>query len=181
MDLTEVFQQRRSIKEFSDTSVSRKDLLQLLDTARQSPSGNNKCPWHFVIVTERETLQRLSETHPYCRWLSSAKAAIAIIADPASTKYWLEDCSVAAYSIWLKATGQGLGMGWAAIQQSDNTEGSARRQDFVRETLSIPDRFNVPMVLGIGYPAASPPEKKRPALEEIVSWEGYTSRDSSSA
>ncbi|MBI4267203.1 MAG: nitroreductase family protein [Chloroflexi bacterium] len=181
MDLTEVFQQRRSVKEFTDTPVSPNDLLQLLDMARRSPSGSNKCPWRFVITTNPEKLQRLSETHPYCRWLSSAKAAIAIIADPAISKYWLEDCSVVAHSIWLAATDRGLGVAWAAIYQSDNAAENTRRQNYVREALSIPDKFAVPIVLAVGHPAALPPEKKRPALEEIVYWESYPSGDSAQA
>ncbi len=48
----------------------------------------------------------------------------------------------------------------------------------MREVLSIPDSMQVPMVLGIGYPQASPPEKKRPDLEEIVHWERYALGDS---
>ncbi len=104
MELTEVFHKRRSTRDFSTTPVPRETLLQLLDVARHSPSGTNKCPWRFVIVTERDTLRRLSQTHPHCRWLSSAKAGIAVVADPVITRYWLEDCCIVAYSIWLAAT-----------------------------------------------------------------------------
>ena len=159
--------------------MPREALLELVDVARRSPSGVNKNPWRFVIITERNTLDNLSQAHPYCHWLSSAQAGIAIVADPASTQYWLEDCCIAAYSIWLAATAQGLGMSWGAMYQSDNAAESERRQGFVRKVLSIPDSMQVPMVLGIGYPQASPPEKKRPDLEEIVCWERYALGDSS--
>ena len=174
MELTDIFHKRRSTRDFSTTPVPRETLLQLVDVVRHSPSGTNKCPWHFVIVTERDTLHRLSQTHPHCRWLNSAKAGIAIVADPAITRYWLEDCCIVAYSIWLAATAQGLGVAWAAMYQSDNTLESARRQSFVREVLSVPNGFHVPVVLGIGYPKDQVPEKTRPSLEEIVHWEHYT-------
>lgn len=33
----------------------------ILEAARHSPSGANAQPWHFIVVTERETKQRIAE------------------------------------------------------------------------------------------------------------------------
>ncbi len=173
MDVIEAIRTRRSTKGFSTTPVPAQMLSDLVDTASYSPSGANKNPWRFVIITERNTLDRLSKASPHCNWLASAQAGIAIAADPAYSRYWLEDCCVAAFSIWLAAMAQGLGAAWAAMYQSDNAEESERRQGFVREVLSVPDGLNIPMVMAIGYPQGPPPERKRPALEEIVHWERY--------
>lgn len=178
MDVNEALRTRRSIKNFSATPVPREVLLELVDVASYSPSGVNKNPWRFVIITERNTLDHLSQTHPHCRWLALAQAGIALVVDPASTRYWLEDCCIAAYSMWLAATARGLGVAWGAMYQSDDATESERRQRLVREVLSIPDRIQVPMVMGVGYPQASPPERKRPDLEEIVCWERYAFGDS---
>ena len=109
----------------------------------------------------------------YCRWFSTAQAGIAIVVDPASSRYWLEDCSVAAYTICLGAMAYGLGVGWAAMHQSDDATESERRQQLVRELLAIPDTMNVPMVLAIGFPQARSAERKRGALESIIKWERY--------
>ncbi len=177
MDVIEAIRTRRSTKSFSATPVPAQMLSDLVDAASYSPSGANKNPWRFVLITKHSTLERLSETQPYCRWLASAQAGIALVVDPSYSRYWLEDCCVAAYSIWLAATGLGLGVAWAAIYQSDNTEESERRQGFVREVLSVPDGLNIPIVLAIGYPQGPPPERKRPATEEIIHWERYTIKD----
>lgn len=173
MDITEALRTRRSIKNFSDKPVPPQILSELVDTARYSPSGGNKNSWHFVIVTERKTLDHLSQAHPHCRWFSSAQAGIAIVVNPSSTRYWLEDTSVAAYSICLAAMAHGLGVAWAAMYQSDNAAESERRQQFVREVLSVPNGLSIPMVLGLGYPQSSPPLRKMPALEEIIHREHY--------
>ena len=173
MDINEALRTRRSVKNYSDKPVSAHILSDLVDIACYSPSGANKNPWHFVIITERNTLDRLSEVHIHCRWFSSAQAGIAIVVDPASSRYWLEDCSVAAYTICLGAMAYGLGAGWAAMYQSDDAAESERRQQLVRELLTIPDTMNVPMVLAIGYPQARPAERKRAALEDISCWERY--------
>ena len=174
MDVIEALRTRRSTKNHSARVVSPQTLLELVDIARFSPSAANKNPWRFIIITRRSTLDRLSETQPHCRWLATAPAGIALAVDPNYTRYWLEDCCVAAYSIWLAAIGKGLGVAWAAIYQSDDAAESERRQKFVREVLSVPDGLNIPIVLAIGYPQTSPPERQMPTLEEVVHWESYS-------
>lgn len=175
MDVTEAIRSRRSARNYNGAAVSRKTLLGLVDAARHSPSATNKNPWRFVLVTERDALEKLGQVHTHCKWLAQAGAAIAIVVDASLTRYWLEDCCLAAYSIWLEATNQGVGVSWAAMHQSDNAGEGARRQALCREIMGIPDNLSVPMVLGIGYRAAPPPEKTRPALEQVVSWERYSS------
>ncbi len=176
MDTIEAIRSRRAAKEFSSSPVEKEMLLKLVDMARYSPSGGNKNAWQLVLITGREALDKLSGTHPYCQWFSSAQAGIAIVIDPKSTRYWLEDCSVAAYTIWLGATNLGLVAAWAAMHQADNKEESERRQHFVRKILSIPETLYVPMVLGIGFRKAPVPEKKRPSPEDLVFWERYGKR-----
>jgi nitroreductase len=93
--------------------------------------------------------------------------------DPAISKYWLEDCCLAAYSIYLAALAKGVGVGWSAIYQSDNVEEDERRQGAVRELMSIPKSLKAPIVLGLGYPERQPAPSKMSTLEETVSWESY--------
>ena len=174
MDVIEALRTRRSTKIFSTRAVSPQTLLELVDIARFSPSGANKNPWRFIIITRRSTLDRLSGTQPHCHWLATAPAGIALMVDSNYTRYWLEDCCVAAYSIWLAAIGKGLGVAWAAVYQSDDAGESERRQKFVREALSVPEGLCIPMVLAIGYPQTAPPERKMPTLEELVHRESYT-------
>ncbi|MBI2851441.1 MAG: nitroreductase family protein [Chloroflexi bacterium] len=169
----EALRARRSCKDFLGTPVPTEILTELVDVARYSPSGANKNTWRFIIVTERQDLNRLSEIARTCSWLASAQAAIAVIVDPASTRYWLEDCSVAAYAIWLAGEARGLGVAWAAMHQSDNSEESARRQKCVRDVLGLPEALYTPMVLGLGYRKSQPPDKKRPNLEDIIAWGKY--------
>lgn len=177
MDIIEALRTRHSTKNFSQEPVSLKLLSELVDISRHSPSGSNKNPWRFILITERKTLDHLSQAHPYCGWLASAQAGIAIVVDPASSRYWLEDCCLAAYSIWLAGMAHGLGTAWAAMYQSDNTPETERRQKFVRQILSVPDKLQVPMVLGIGFPMPSSTQRKLPEVEEIVFREYYSARD----
>lgn len=175
MDTIEAIRNRRSVRAFLPTPVPREKLEGLIELARLSPSGANKNTWRFLLITQRTSLERLSQTHGACKWLSAAQNGIAIVVDPASTRYWLEDCSVAAYTIWLAATAQGLGASWAAMYQGDNPDETKRRQQFVRETLGIPDNLMVPIVMAIGYPESQPPAKNRPEVKDIICWDRYPS------
>lgn len=177
MDINDAIRSRRTIKDFALTPVTRETLLQLVEAARFSPSGGNKNTWHFVITTQRRTLDTLAETHPHCRWFLSSQAGIAFVVDPTSTRYWLEDCCVAATCMWLAATGMGLGVAWAAMYQADDREENNRRQRFVRRLLGIPPDLNVPIVLGLGFPKGTPPAKKRPSADELVFWDTYPPKD----
>ena len=47
---------RRSIRKYTGEPVSGEDIKTLLEAAMAAPSANNSRPWHFVVVTERETL-----------------------------------------------------------------------------------------------------------------------------
>jgi len=52
-------QDRRSIRDYSDESVSEEDLKMILEAARQAPSGENAQPWRFIVVRDETTRKRL--------------------------------------------------------------------------------------------------------------------------
>lgn len=179
MELSQVLYTRRGIKNFLPKPVPQDILLKLIDATRYAPSGANKNPCRFLVTTDRDALTRLGETARTCTWLASAPAGIAFMADTSSSRYWLEDCCVAAYTIWLSATDMGLGLAWGAMYQNDNSEESDRRQKHIRQILSIPDNLAIPMLLAVGYPDPEKPpaERKRVSLENIVCWDHYSFGD----
>ena len=173
MEIIEALHSRRTIRSFTTKPVSQDILKQIVDAARYSPSGANRNPWRFIITTDRTKLDALSQTQQFCKWFNSAQAAIVVAGDPAGSPYWLEDCCLAAYSIFLSGLAHGIGVAWAAIYQSNNPAEDTRRQDYVRGLFSIPQELKVPVVLALGYPQNPPQPRKMPALEEVVSWEKY--------
>lgn len=51
MELKEAIKNRRSIRKFKNTEISKKIIEDLIDCARLAPSAKNRQPWKFVIVT----------------------------------------------------------------------------------------------------------------------------------
>lgn len=174
MELIDGLKTRRTTRAFSTRALTRETILQILDIARYAPSGANKNAWRFIVTTDKSKLTTLSQMQPFSKWLANAQAAVAIAADPAATQYWLEDCSAAAYAIYLAGLAKGVGVAWAAVQQSADPAEDMRRQTYARDILSIPKELNVPILMGLGYPQDTPlAPRKMPALEELVSWEAY--------
>lgn len=173
MEIIEGLHARRSIKSYTTAPVSRETLLEILDAARYSPSGANRNNFRFVVTNNHEVIEKLSAIQQFSKWLSSAQTAIAVVGDPAISRYWLEDCCLAAYSIYLSALEKGIGVAWSAIYQSDNTAEDERRQSAVRELMGVPATMKAPIVLGLGYPQAQPGPRKMCELNDVVFWDKY--------
>lgn len=52
---------RRSVRRFLPRPVPREILERILETATWSPSAHNRQPWRFVVLTGRESRQRLAD------------------------------------------------------------------------------------------------------------------------
>ena len=140
---------RRSIRRYSGEPVSEDEITSLLEAGMAAPSANNRQPWHFVVVTDRETLRALAASHPYGKMLASAGLAIAVCGDPSISDWWVQDCSAATENILVAAAGLGLGGMWLGCH------GRPEREQAIRDTLGIPDPLAVLSLLSIGHPGES--------------------------
>lgn len=55
----EEMRRRRTVRHFSGDPVPKEALLNCIETAAQAPSGANKQPWTFVVVTEPEIKRQI--------------------------------------------------------------------------------------------------------------------------
>lgn len=168
----EVIHQRKSVRHFTDRQVTKEQLTILLKAAMAAPTAVNKQPWSFVVVTEKETLQKLAEILPYAKMTAQASAAIVVNGDMNKAldgvwkEFWIQDCSAATQNILLAAESMGLGAVWTGVYPTDKLVNS------VRKSLNIPDS-QVPLcVIPIGYPTGEdkPKNKWKP---ENIHWQKY--------
>ena len=54
LTVREAIQKRRSIRSFKQVPVPDEMIFEMLEAARQAPSGSNAQPWRFVVVTDAE-------------------------------------------------------------------------------------------------------------------------------
>jgi iodotyrosine deiodinase len=50
---------RRSVRQFSSRPIPREVIEDCLSAARSAPSGANRQPWHFVVVTDGELKRKI--------------------------------------------------------------------------------------------------------------------------
>ena len=169
---------RRKTTEFEQIPVPNESLRTLVEAGHYSPTGRGLLSREFLLVTDKSTLIRLGETHPHGKWVANAPATIVIIGNPKKSRYWVEDCSIAAEHIWLAATAMGLGASWCAVYQSDDSEESMRREDHVRDALMIPGELRPLAIIAIGIPSDTQPSrsattKSGTPLNEVLHLERY--------
>ncbi|MFH1003165.1 MAG: nitroreductase family protein [Chloroflexota bacterium] len=55
--------QRRSIRKFKPDPVPDADIEKMLEAARWAMSGANAQPWEFIVIKNRDTIQKITELH----------------------------------------------------------------------------------------------------------------------
>jgi len=152
MKLEELLSRNRTRRRFDQTyQVDHAILERLVSFARLSPSGANRQPLKYIIVNKPEDCSRV---FPYTAWAAYLKdwpgpadgerpsAYIIVLGDTQISESFGVDHGIAAQSIMLGAVEAGLG---GCIIASVRKEG-------LRKELSIPERFEILLVLAIGKP-----------------------------
>ena len=138
---------RRSIRKYTSQKVDEGDVKILLQAAMAAPSAANRRPWHFIVITERKTLDELAESHKYGKMLFDAPLCIVACGDLAvAERFWVQDCSAATENILLAATSIGLGAVWLGVHPSEG------RVSDGREILEIPEGYTPLNLISIGHP-----------------------------
>jgi nitroreductase len=172
--MLEILQKRRSVRLFQNRLVEAEKIDTLTEALLRSPSSRGRNPWEFVVVTDPATLQRLAKSKAHgSEFLSKAPLAVAVCADPRKCDVWVEDCAIAAIILQLTAESLGLVSCWAQIRLRDHADGRSA-ENYVQETLNLPDGYVVASIIGIGYPEQRPqPHPKESLAYEKIHRERY--------
>jgi nitroreductase len=157
MLMLEMLLKRRSIRKYENRPVELDKIEKIMKAALLAPSGKNIKPWEFIVVTEPEMMEKLSNARESgAAFLKDAPLCIVILADPSKSDIWIEDASISAVLIQLQVESLGLGSCW--VQVRNRTCGPVRTsEDYIRELLDIPEHYHVASMISIGYPAEEKP------------------------
>jgi nitroreductase len=179
--------QRRSIRDFLDQPVPRSLILQIIHDSCSAPSAANNQPWHFIVVSDKETMRTLSEeakknilagikkqpNSPVASYLAqleqasfnifhNAPALVYIVGNPKIPSLAL-DVSLAAAYFMFSATSRGLGTCWIGL-------GREIRDPELLASIGVPDGFKIIAPIIVGYPRQIPPAPPRndPKILKII-------------
>ncbi|MHC4789282.1 MAG: nitroreductase family protein [Planctomycetota bacterium] len=166
MDFFEVIERRASVRAFERCEVPEEDLMRILDAGRRAPSGYNRQPWEFVLVTEPDILASLGKIQG-C--IGEGGAAVAVVMDEEASEYWKEDAGAAIENMLLAVTALGYGSVWVEGWVLMN-------EDYGKEVLGVPAGRRLLAILPIGRPADEPAQAQKKDLSEILHREQYRNR-----
>jgi nitroreductase len=165
----------RAVRQLRRDPIPEAMVRDILEVARWSGSAGNRQPWEFVVVRDREMLERLASIDgANAGHLASAAVGIAVVMHPEVPDLDAYDEGRLAERILLAATAQGLG---AAVGHFTGPGDTWAASAEAKRLLGIPESFVLREMVSVGYPAEhlqptpNPPGRK--PLEQLVHWEHY--------
>lgn len=155
---------RRSIRKFTGEKIPEEDVKKFLEAAMAAPSACNQQPWHFVVIEDKKSFNKIMEIQPYTRMLEKASHAIVVCADPelqTCPGFWVQDITAATENLLLAVHALGYGATWCGIYPNDNPVWG------IRELLSLPKNIMPLNVIAIGVPDEEKPPSDRYKEERV--------------
>jgi nitroreductase len=140
---------RRSIRKYNAQTIPEEYYEMLLKAAMHAPSARNRQPWHFIIIVDRQILNKLAEVSASWKMLETAAGAIVVCGDyniEESESFIIQDCSAATQNILLAAHEAGLGSVWLGVHPRED------RLLPLKEILDIPDHVIPVSMISLGSP-----------------------------
>jgi len=181
MALPDLLKHRKSIRDFLDRPVERKEIMMCLEAARLAPSACNSQPWRFIVVDDKQLKNKLCDAafsgiysvNAFCKMapvvgvvISEKSKFLARIGGMfRGTKYYLIDIGIAIEHFVLQAEELGLGTCWIGWF----SEGA------LKPILNIPQRKKIDIIIALGYYDRGKlgPEHGREPIDKTASFNSY--------
>ncbi len=147
-----------AVRQYQDKPVPEPLVHQIVEAGHLTASSNNRQPWHFIVVEDKEMLRQLGALVQTGRYI--AQAPLAIVVGMEHSPHAVSDVSRAIQSMILTAWSQGVGSNWTGF---DNLK-------HVNPVLGIPQEIEILAILPFGYPVAAlgKGRKRRKPLGEVA-------------
>lgn len=158
MDFLKLAEKRQSTRSYTETHVEKEKIEKCIEAARLAPSACNSQPWTFIVVDDKEKVEKIRnaviDRKVQINKFASKTAVFVVIvleksnilarfgAEVKKREFRLIDIGIAAEHFCLQATELELGtclIGWFNEQK-------------VKEALDIPEKKRVALVITVGYP-----------------------------
>ena len=154
MDVEQAIRQRRSIRRFQDKPVPDEVLVRFVEAGVWAPSGGNAQTWIFIVVNEKNRIEKIKAISPGLLGDPAALVAVCQDKDLAYKKggelgrdtLTVMDAAMASQNIALQAHAEGLG---SCLVLSFHKRG-------IQRLLNLPEHIVPELLITLGYPAESP-------------------------
>lgn len=166
-DFQQLITNRRSTRKFTDEPLSAEQVEAIIKSALMSPSSKSSNPWQFLLVEDKEMLEKLSHCKKSgSKLIAGCALAVIVLADPLTSSVWIEDASIASIMMQLQAEDLGLGSCWIQIRER-HTLAETPSDEYIKDLFDIPMQLQVLSVIALGHKA----QERPPFNEENLQWE----------
>ena len=193
----DVMRRRRSVRRFASDPVDRTLIDNALATAATAPSGANRQPWKFVVVSDHAVKARIraaAEREEELLYRERASEEYLEAIEPIGTDWskphltdaphlivvfeeaWRRDPSGEKSRNYYVRESVGIAVGFllAALHQAGlaTLTHAPSPMGFLREILGRPQNERPFLIVPVGYPAADAevPALARKSLDDVVDW-----------
>jgi len=156
---------RRSIRRYKEEPVALEQIKQVLRAGMYAPSAGNERPWHYIVLTNRDTLGEITKFHPYTQMLKEAPVAIIACADTQIVNYegmfWIQDMAASVQNILLEAETLGLGSCWCGVYPNPDLV------SHFSSLLNLPPHIIPAACIALGHPDEAREVKERYSEERV--------------
>lgn len=167
MSFLELAKKRRSHRLFTEEKITEEEYKSIIKAALMSPSSKTSRPWSFVVVDDKDKLQKISESRTMgSQFVKGAAMAIVVLIDRELTEPWIEDGAIASTMMLLQAEDLGLGGCWMQVRGRENSEGISTEK-ILKDLFDIPEKYSILNVIALGHKV----KELKPQNEEKLLWE----------
>ena len=161
--MLEEIKNRRSIRRFTPEDIDDQVIDQIIEMGTWAPSGLNNQPWKFVVVKDRELLNKLSQLTHYSYIIKNAPVCIVVFLDNNSSYHREKDIQAIGaclQNMLLTIHHLGLGGVWLGEILKNRKE--------VEKLLEVPEGVELMAVVALGHPAEKPGKGTRKPLDQVI-------------
>jgi nitroreductase len=172
MKVSEAIRTKRAVRQFKPEPLPQETIQKIVNAGRRAQSAKNTQPWRFIVVTDKDLLDKVSKLGQYAGHIAGAAMAVLILTPDPDTRFSVMfDAGQAAAYMQLAAWELGVGSCLATIYESEKA----------RKLLCFPNEWHLRVAISFGLPAEDemltrPPKPGgRSSFADVVHWNTWES------
>lgn len=166
MKLKKAIGERHSVRRFTSKKPSWRDVIEAIDSANHAPLAGNISSLRFILVSDEEKIQKLSEAAGQ-DFIASACYVVVVCSEDMQTIrsygdrgeiYCRQQAGAAVENFLLRVTDLGLASCWVG----------AFVDEMVRRILEIPENIKVEAILPVGYEMGKGKSRRKLELDSFI-------------
>ena len=163
MNLDDALKSRRSVREFQEEPIARKEIETIVQAGLLAPTASNRQHWRIIAITEKKLIRDLHEKVGAQDIVFNPPVVLTVVYNPlfnARRSAHVQSTAAAVQNMLLKATEMGYGTTWVAGMGDDRE---------LRKLLEIPDSWEPLCYVLLGKIAQTfPPPPPKYKLDEVL-------------